>query len=211
MQMSKSDFARHRGVSPAAVSQWISSGRLSGAALVGEGRTAKVDVAEADRQLATTLDLGQQMAQQTLRPALPVAAAPLLPRSPEDDHAARYQKARADSAEIDADRARRREQAERGLYMETDPARAAWGKELGGLLTAIDQWISDLAPALAAEPSRDPKVLAVVLRRRWREFRQKQADQARATRTATPALTHELGDAAGEGDPAGISDEEGGV
>ncbi|RJF81117.1 hypothetical protein D3877_12910 [Azospirillum cavernae] len=188
MNLSKSEFARHRGVSPAAVSQWISNGRLSGSALIGAGRTAKINVEEADRQLGVTLDLGQQMAQQALRPSPP---SPPSFRSPEDDHAARYQKARADSAEIDAERARRRDQAERGLYLETDAARAAWAKELGGLLTAMDQWISDLAPALAATPSRDPKELAVLLRQRWREFRQQQADQARATRDAVPALTVE--------------------
>lgn len=207
MIVTKSEFARHRGVSAAAVSQWISSGRLSGPALIGEGRAAKVDVAEADRQLATTLDLGQQMARQSLRPAAPAPTARPLPVSPEDDHAARYQKARADSAEIDAERARRREQAERGLYTETGAARAAWGKELGGLLTALDQWISDLAPALAAEHSRDAKVLAVLLRRKWREFRQQQAEKARATRDATPALTHEVDSAVDGGDPAAVPDE----
>lgn len=190
MLLSKSEFARRRGVSPAAVSQWIGTQRLSGAALVGEGRTAKIDVEEAERQLGQTLDLGQQMAQQTLRPTAS-AAQPALQRLPEDDHAARYQKARADSAEIEAERARRREQAERGVYMETDQARAAWARELGALITGVDQWINDLALGLAAETGQDPKSLTVFLRQRWRDFRQKRTDLQRQARDADPHLVDE--------------------
>jgi hypothetical protein len=49
MELSKGEFARRRDVTPAAVSQWISSGKSSGDALVGSGRYTRISVEEAER------------------------------------------------------------------------------------------------------------------------------------------------------------------
>jgi hypothetical protein len=68
--VSKSEYARLRGRAPSAVSNWIAEGKLKPPALVGSGPRAKVDVAQADRQLGALLDLGQQLAQER-----PVASA----------------------------------------------------------------------------------------------------------------------------------------
>ena len=189
--LSKSEFATRRGVSPAAVSQWISSGRLSGTALIGVGRTARIDVAEAERQLAMTLDPGQQMARggRPVASALPPAGAADLPAS---NAVARYQEARAVSAEIEAERQRRRQEEERGLYMQTAAARDAWSKELAALVQALDGWLPDLAQELAAaaaagEPM-DAKALTVRLRNAWRAFRAKRSTLAASARDAEPAL-----------------------
>src|SRR5262245_66301597 len=59
---SKSDFARRTNVTPARVSQWISERKISGAALVGDGRSAEINVREALRQLDLMLDLNQRSA-----------------------------------------------------------------------------------------------------------------------------------------------------
>lgn len=67
--LTKSQFARLIKRDPAFVTRAIDSGKLAGAALIGEGRTARIHVATALSQLAITLDLGQQLAQ----------AAPILP------------------------------------------------------------------------------------------------------------------------------------
>ena len=61
--LTKSDFAAHIARHPAFVTRAIESGKLSGAALVGEGRGTRIRVAEALRQLSIKLDLGQQLAQ----------------------------------------------------------------------------------------------------------------------------------------------------
>jgi len=62
--MAKKDFAvlvmRRQ---PSALSNWLASGKLTAAAFKGEGRAAKVVVAEALRQLDVSLDVGQQLAQ----------------------------------------------------------------------------------------------------------------------------------------------------
>jgi hypothetical protein len=48
------------GVTPARVSQWLSEGKLTGEALVGEGRTAKINIAVAFEQLKSRLDASQR-------------------------------------------------------------------------------------------------------------------------------------------------------
>lgn len=60
--LTKTDYAAYRGVTPAALSQWLSKGRLSGDAIVGQGRNARINVRIADQQLSATLDMGQQFA-----------------------------------------------------------------------------------------------------------------------------------------------------
>lgn len=67
--MNKSDFAALVRRHPSFVTRCIDDGKLSGDALVGTGRSARIRVAPALQQLAMKLDLGQQLAQ----------AAPLLP------------------------------------------------------------------------------------------------------------------------------------
>ena len=52
----KSEFAKRCNVSAPCVSQWISGGKIDGAALVGEGRSAMIDVDIAHAQLKERLD-----------------------------------------------------------------------------------------------------------------------------------------------------------
>ena len=59
--VSKSEFARLLGVSPARVSQMISEGKIDGAALIGEGRKAKIDFDVAREQVRLRTDLGQSL------------------------------------------------------------------------------------------------------------------------------------------------------
>lgn len=67
--LSKSQFAERVGRDPAQVTRWIQGGKLSGDAIVGEGRSARINLAAALRQLNIALDLGQQLAQ--AKPILP--------------------------------------------------------------------------------------------------------------------------------------------
>ena len=58
---SKSDYARRRDRSAAAVTQWIKSGLLFGPAIQGKGRSARIVVDVADAQLASRADPGQAL------------------------------------------------------------------------------------------------------------------------------------------------------
>lgn len=185
--ISKGDFAARRGVSPAAVSQWISGGKISGAALVGTGRMAKINVEEAERQLGVTLDPAQQLHRQGVRPTASAAPPAALP-DPADDHQARYARARADSAEIEAERARRRIQEERGRYVLADAAAEAFSRELAEMVQAGEQWVMDAGAALAAELGTDAKTTTAALRRQWRALRSRWAAEAAARRDGAPAF-----------------------
>lgn len=59
--VSKGEFAALLGVHKSRVSQYISSGRIDGAALVGEGREQRIRVAVACEQLRRRLDPGQRL------------------------------------------------------------------------------------------------------------------------------------------------------
>lgn len=59
--VSKSEFARLLGVSPARVSQMISEGKIDSAALIGEGRKSKIDFDVAREQVRLRTDIGQAL------------------------------------------------------------------------------------------------------------------------------------------------------
>lgn len=195
--LTKSEFAQLRGVDKSAVSHWIRDGKLAGNALVGEGRAAKIRVAEAQRQLGGSLDLGQQLAQGKRPTASSVAPddEDAIPLAPADDHAARYQKAKADTAVLDAERARRRMAQEVGVYTATEAAKDAWSKELAQLIQAVDQWwpdVAELIQQLASDGKPlEPKRVTVALRRAWRQFRLDRAELARSAAAGLPELVEE--------------------
>lgn len=160
---------------PSAVSQWVSSGKIHGDALVGIGRAAKIDVDKAKAQLAGTLDLGQQLAQPA--PVLPVSSA-----APANDAAARKLEAVAELAEIERDRARAKDEADSGRWMETEVAQALWSAELARWVQNIETWmITDGASSVHAEVSAgrtSHRDIAMVLRDGFRDLRAKMAKKA---------------------------------
>lgn len=60
VSLSKSEFALRRGVTPARVSQWIAEKKISGDAIVGDGRHARIDEEIACQQLDESLGLAQR-------------------------------------------------------------------------------------------------------------------------------------------------------
>ncbi len=181
--VSKARFAALEGVGKSAVSNWIAEGKLNGDALVGAGRGAMINVAVARQQLGRSLDPSQRLAQVTVsgRASGEFAASA-------EGESARYQRARADMAEIDARRARQREQADAGLYLLTADARAAWTRELAGLIQAIELWLPRAAEQLAGATGASHRELTVVLRRAWRDFRQDRAEVAAHAAAEAPEI-----------------------
>lgn len=58
----KSTFAKLLGVSPGRVSQWLADGAISGDAIVGAGRSARIVVEIANEQLRERLDQSRRLA-----------------------------------------------------------------------------------------------------------------------------------------------------
>lgn len=201
-EMTQQEYAAHRQVNASRVSQWINGkgdrpAKITGDALVWRDGKRLIVAEIADRQLGAALHPGQALARPTASAAIPAPA-----RGSEDEHAVRYQKARADSAEIDAERARRRELAERGVYVRAEDARSAWAREIGDFLQALDGAARDIAAAIAAAQAEGPldeRAVTVLLRRELRAFRQRRAD---LLRSALGALEELVPDAAGEDDDA---------
>ncbi|WP_155804553.1 hypothetical protein [Magnetospirillum fulvum] len=195
-------------MSAARVSQWVSSGWLTGA-LVGEGRAAQIDVEKADALLRQRLNVGQVLGQGRELPPPPSAATPVPSPAPApaltipmgDDDAARLQKAKADQAEIAAERERRKNAEERGIYTLTSAARAAFARALGEWVQSIEIWLTtDLANALAAAVSDarsqgrdlDRRALVILIRTQFRLWREERAASVRNRAAATDQFISDL-------------------
>lgn len=195
--VSKSDYARMRNRSPGAVSKWIETGKLKPPALVGAGRQAKVNVAEADRMLADTLDLGQQLAQPApvlltaaAAAAAPPAAAPAVPLELDDDRR-RQLKARADREEADAAEAIRKARENDGQWLHREAAGRAWARVLTMVIGEFEGLVPELAERLAQLCRADEKDLTIVIRDAFRARRARIAQQAAEAVEAEPELEAE--------------------
>ena len=162
--MTKSEFARHRGVVPGRVTQWISEGKIDREALVGEGRAERIRVSVAERQLSQRLDIGQRLN----RPGSSAIGNGALDTLDID---VEYKRLRVERTQIDVDNARLEQKAKDGLYTLSADAKAATGRVVTELLNLIDgalpQWADQVASAVEVE---SPRVLHV-LRQCVRETR----------------------------------------
>jgi len=174
--VTKGEFARLKGRSPAAVSNWIKDGRLTAAALIGTGNRARIWVEQADADLARSLDPVQQD-----RLAQPVATTAAAAERDESDDIARRRKADADRAESEAELARRKLALDEGRWIDAAEARRAWGRELSTIVTETETFMTNtLAHRLADAHGLDWKEVSSEIRRAWRAFRTGTADEAAA-------------------------------
>lgn len=190
-RVTKGDFARIRGVSPGRVSQWIAEGKLHGEALIGEGRSAQINLDKAQEQLGGTLDFDQHQAQALAKPAAPTASL-----TPEQQ---RIHAVKAETAEIELRRLKREELEQQGILVNAMQARQAWGRELSELVAAIEQWLPDAAAQLEKQLQVDHKQGTTILRHAFRDFRAKRADLARNAAFGQPELIADGNDAGQSG------------
>lgn len=194
--VSKAEFAALKKRSRPCVTKWIKQGKISKAALVGEGNSAKIWVQQADADLAASLDPSQQLIQRA--PVLPSgdgpAATPVLPEaSPpapsgtvratltaeREADLARRAKADADRAEQEAITAFRKNQVEEGRWMPSEQAAKEWAAELARFISETETFLATtLARALAEQHGLDFKALSVEIRNRYRAHRAAAADAA---------------------------------
>lgn len=194
MLISKAEFARRRNVSKARVSQWLSTGKIHGPAIVD----GQIDEAIACQQLNVTLDIDQRHSGNGLKTTLEPApastpSAPLILNTVQDQIAQqRLEQLQRQNRQAATDEAIRL-----GELCETAVANRQTGVEVARVVARVEGSLSELASAIAAQfkvPHRD---VLHCLRGEWRKIRQAAAIEARERGEPLPETTgYELADAA---------------
>jgi hypothetical protein len=209
--VSKSEFARRRNVTPGRVTQWISAGQISGAALVGDGRSAQIDEAIAIEQLRRTRHIDQAHSMNGLgtRLELDPAAPPATPHSEAapsasssappppivDSVESKIAAARLEGLERANRRAAIDEAQELGDLVAASVARGQATREIGRTIARVEGSLADLANAIAAEFKLAQRDVLHLLRAKWREIRRAAALEARERAEPMPErVGHEVGD-----------------
>ncbi len=170
----KAEFAALSGVTKGRVSQWLRAGKIDGAALVGEGRRARINIEVARRQLDARLDLSQRLGANG-RAKLDGETA-----GQADPTDAAIKSARLAQLERAVGKARAEEAARSGRYIEADAARQEMGKIAGRVVASFEGGLPELASALAAHFQLPQRDVLHVLRTAWRGLRARLAGEAMA-------------------------------
>lgn len=217
--VSKSEFARLCNVSKGRVSQWCAENKLSGAAFVGTGRTAQIDVAIARKQLKRRLDVDRSTGLSGLKTRLaspagasvgagavsdsssspeppggpPVGAAAILPFASEDELADQIKAAKLEGLQR-ANRISALEEAEAtGRYTRTDDVQLEMGRLASQLITGFDGVIGELATAAAAHFGLAQRDVLFFLRSEYRTVRERASAARHEAAEALPALVEDAG------------------
>lgn len=202
--VSKSEFARLSNVTPGRVTQWITEKKISGEALDGEGRNAKIRVAVARAQLKRFLDIGQRLGNglsTTLDGPAATAAPPIepgdsgaqvlpfqRPTAPDpqrDPIEEQIKRERLETARRTNRKMAEEEAARSGRYILADQARKEVGKSVAQVLNSTDGWIGEAASKLSAKFGLQQRDVLHLLRSEFRNFR---ATLAAAIRQQSEAL-----------------------
>lgn len=189
--VSKGEFAALIGVSPGRVSQYLKEGRISPAAVEGEGRNARIRVEQAKADLRTALDVGQRLGN-----GIGTKLDPIAPRSPTErrgfeppiiingiDQEIKEQK-------LEEIRRKNRNAAisdamAKGTLIRAADARASVSKVASDMTTLFESLLTDFATVVATEfkvPQRD------VLHLLRGEFRNVRVKLAKSMRDAAAEL-----------------------
>lgn len=200
--MSKGEFAAHIGVSPGRVSQYIADGQISGDAIQGAGRYAKIRADVAKQQLRRFLDPSQRFGangaaalsgDQAQSAPAPTQRSPLVERrepdrkpdapalplpsiDPTQDELAQLRLRRE---RIATEKAEREEMLELGRYMLADVARREMGRVAAEAFKVMEMGIGEMAKAMAAQfgvPQHDAQH---ALLKSFRDVRAKAAEDFR--------------------------------
>lgn len=206
--VSKGEFAALIGVSPGRVSQYIAERKISGDALEGSGRRARIRVDAARAQLLKTLEPSQRLGANgalmrsgpsTELPlvAPPVASAPQKPASADDMLRDELAAERLKQQRLKTAQAEREEALATGRYMLAEEARREMARAVGDAFKVMEQGLRTMANAVAAElgvPERDvQQVLA-------KSFRAVRVDAAAGFRAEAEGHRRMVADASNEPD-----------
>lgn len=186
MVVTKGRFAEICNVSAGRVSQWLADGKISGDAIVGEGRGAQIDVEKAQAQLRGKLDIDQRHSGNGLATNLGGESGPVdRPDTVESQIAKErligLQRANREKATDEAVRL--------GQLLDAAEARLATGKEVARLIARLEGALPEFAAAIAAKfklPARD---VLHELKGKWRQVRTDAAIEARERAEPLPERT----------------------
>lgn len=148
--VTKGRFAVLAGVSQPRVSQWLAEGKISGDAIVGSGRKARIRVAVAQKQLRRNLDASQHLgANGRARVA-----------SGDDDGTVEddIKRARLEQLSLANEHARAVREAEAGRYVLVTGVQQEMGRIAGRMVGMFEGSLGELATAVAGKfnvPARD--------------------------------------------------------
>ncbi|MCW1839450.1 hypothetical protein [Prosthecomicrobium hirschii] len=193
----KGEFARRINVTPARISQLIAEGKLSGAALVGEGREQRVVVAEAIRQIRASRDPSQgyglngittrlddpPAAQATSAPTPAVPTAPVPVGNTVED---RIKAERLRQAELTTQRLEREDAASKGLYMRASDAAEEAARIAARMLKIFEGALPDFAGAIAGRFALAPRDVLHELRTEFRRVRERASRDEAAAADSEP-------------------------
>ena len=160
--VTKAEFARVSGVTPTRVSQWLREGKIDGAAIVGSGRHARIDVTLAQTQLDARLDLGQRLGSN--------GRAQLAGASPDPTDAA-IKAAQLRQLTLANERAAEEARIRAGAYIDAAAAKQEMGRIAGTMVAAFDGVIPELADAVVAGSALSQHDALHLLRSAWRASR----------------------------------------
>jgi phage terminase Nu1 subunit (DNA packaging protein) len=171
--VTKAEFSRLVGVSRGRVSQWLTAGKIDGAALVRVGRSERIDVKEARRQLGRRLDIDQRLTKGSRSRISGVGG----------DTLEEIQRQRLEQLELANAQARELALARAGRYVEAADAKREMGRIAERLVASVEGGIPELASAIAGRFQLPPRDVLHALRTAWRGLRARlcgEADLARA-------------------------------
>ncbi|USQ97254.1 hypothetical protein [Caulobacter sp. RL271] len=210
--LSKGEAARELNVSAGRVSQYIAEAKIYGPAIVGEGRSARINVTIARQQLKASLDLGQRLGNGITtdladrEPAVAesdaVAPSPVstsgeddgrpMPPSPMrrvvDPFEEAIKQERLRSLQFTNREKAEQELARRGTYTLTAEIAAALASQARSMIDVFEGGLADLATAMSAKFGLSQRDVLHELRTAFVEVRRKAAETARRKVASMPNL-----------------------
>ena len=192
----KSTFAELRGVTPGRVTQWITKGKISGPAIVGDGRSAMIDVDIATAQLRERLDVNARFGLKGLSTNLDRTLDQLrLPLGDSVEAQIKAEKLR--QAQLLTSRLEEEDRQRRGLYVEAKAVRSEMASLASDLLVSFERSLTDLSAVLAVQFRVPPRDALHVLRKEFRPVRERLAAAYAAKAAAEPRTVETVENEAG--------------
>jgi len=175
--VTKAEFASLLGVSRPAVSQYISEKKISGAALVGSGHRAKINVEIARAQLRKNLDVVRHNSlsgkAKVTGPIADIDDLPVEPRGVGVEEQIKAERLR--QLELGNGKLQDEAHARGGLYVRTDDMKQELGIIVTRVLTEVEAFQVEAANTIAARGAVVPADILKVMRETWRDVRARSA------------------------------------
>jgi hypothetical protein len=185
--VSKAEFAELMNVTRQRVSQWLSARQIDGEALVGDGRTARINVEIARQQLSGRLSLSQHLGANG-KAILAGGASPL---------DADLKSARLRQLVLANERASDDAAIRAGVYAKSDDVRQQFGGIAARMLAAFESSFLPMANAIVAAKAQTPSEMLRAMRSAWLEARAHAAKAQGAAALEIPPMV-ESDDAASQ-------------